>query len=333
MRRKGRQYNVQSSLSLQHKIPDTTKLSPTMHKITYRDPNITIFQSTLFQTNSTVILMDDVVLVVDPAWLPEEVLAIRQYVESVRGNRMLFLLFTHSDYDHIIGYKAFNPDKVFMSKAMEENPKKEEAIEQALDFDEKFYVDRPYPIEYPEGNFLVFRDGVQYRYGQTKMTFYLAPGHTADSMMVIIWQLGLCLAGDYLSNIEFPFIGNSSIDYVQTLDKLPRIHDRNWFTRLIPGHGDPALSINDWLKRRTDGLTYIMNLRESIATGIPFDEAALWSRYKYPRFQQKYHLDNMALMTREFEQGLWTWDPDATFDIPSTPGGETDQVKIIEDEE
>ncbi len=284
-----------------------------MSKIIYRDPNITIFQSALFQTNSTVIITDDLVMVVDPAWLPEEVLEIRRYTDSIRGTRPLFLLFTHSDYDHIIGYRAFEPEKVFISEAFANNPAKEDIVEQILDFDEGYYIERPYPIEYPVGNFLIFRDGVQFRHGQTKMTFYLTPGHTADSMMVVVWQLGLCIAGDYLSNIEFPFIYNSSIAYEQTLEKLTYIHDKNWFTRLIPGHGSPCLSISEWLRRRTEGLAYIFALRESIHYGIPFDEESLFERYKFPRLQAKFHYDNIELMRREYEQKLWTWNPDKTF--------------------
>lgn len=280
-----------------------------MNNIIYRDPNVTVFQSVLFKTNTTVVLTDEVVLVFDPCWLPQEVMDIRHYVDSIKGDRQLYLLFTHSDYDHIIGFKAFEPDKIFTSKAMAENPDWEKAIEQAKDFDHQYYIDRPYPIEYPKGDFTVYRDGVQYRNGNTKMTFYLTPGHTADSMMVVVWQLGLCISGDYLCNVEFPYIYHSSVDYLKSLDKLPHIHDRNWFTRLIPGHGDPALTIGDWLRRRTESLAYIYAVRESIAAGATFDEEALWARYKYPRLQRKYHLDNVALMTREYEQGLWVWDP------------------------
>lgn len=294
-----------------------------MSKILFRDPHITIFQSALFQTNSTVVKTDDVILVVDPAWLPDEVIKIREYVDSIRTTQSLFLIFTHSDYDHIIGYKAFKPDKVFMSEAMASNPQKEAIVEQLIEFDQRFYIKRNYPLEYPEGDFMVYRDGVQYRHGNTKMAFYLTPGHTADSMMVVVWQLGLCIAGDYLSNVEFPFIDYSSIAYEQTLEKLPRIHDRNWFTRLIPGHGDPALTIADWLQRRTESLAYIYALRESIATGIPFDANSLWSRYHFPLYQLKIHEDNMIRMRQEFEQGLWTWDPDFMLDQPMhVPSGE-----------
>lgn len=295
-----------------------------MSKIIFRDPNVTIFQSALFQTNSTVVRTEDVVLVVDPAWLPEEVANIRHYVESIREDRSLFLIFTHSDFDHIIGFKAFKADKVFMSDAMANNPQKEAVLSQMNEFDQQYYIKRPYPLEYPEGDFMVYRDGVQYRHNNTKMAFYLTPGHTSDSMMVVVWQLGLCIAGDYLSDIEFPFIYHSSIDYEQTLHKLPRIHDRNWFTRLIPGHGNPSLSITDWLQRRTESLAYLYAVRESIATEVPFDTDSLWKRYEFPHLQIKYHEQNVALMRREFEQGLWTWDPEAlSFDLPGhVPSGE-----------
>lgn len=300
-----------------------------MSKILFRDPNVTIFQSALFQTNSTVIRTDDVVLVVDPAWLPEEVIRIREYVDSIREDRAVFLIFTHSDFDHVIGYRAFhNVDKVFMSEAMADNPNKEAVVEQMREFDQRHYIKRSYPLEYPEADFKVYRDGVQYRHQSTKMAFYLTPGHTADSMMLVVWQLGLCLAGDYLSNIEFPFIDYNSVAYEQTLEKLPRIHDRNWFTRLIPGHGDPALTIADWLKRRTESLAYIYALRESIATDTPFDANSLWSRYHFPLLQLKYHEDNIARMRREYEEGLWTWNPDIVLEIPdNVPSGEVPRDK------
>jgi hydroxyacylglutathione hydrolase len=281
-----------------------------MNSIIYRDPHITVFQSTLFQTNSTVVQTDDLVLVVDPAWLPEEVKNIRRYTDDIRGNKPVYMVITHGDYDHIIGYKAFEPDKVFIPKAMADRTDKDVVLQQILDFDQQYYIRRPYPIEFPDAEFKVFRDGVQYRSGDTKMAFYLTPGHTADSMMVVVWQLGLCIAGDYLSDVEFPLIEHSSVEYINTLEKLPHIHDRNWFTRLIPGHGTPALTLNEWLQRRTESLSYIYALRETVATGAPFNEDLLWSKYKYPKVQKGFHEANLALLQKEYAQGLWTWNPE-----------------------
>ncbi len=297
-----------------------------MSKILYRDPHITVFQSALYQTNTTVVRTDDLMIVVDPAWLPDEVAVIRQYVDTFREGRALFLIFTHSDFDHIIGAGAFKPDKVFATELMADHPAKADILEQIVDFDQRYYIRRTYPLEYPNVDFKVYRDGVQYRHEGTKLSFYLAPGHTADSMMVIVWQLGLCIAGDYLSNVEFPIIQHSSVEYVNTLEKLPRIHDRNWFTRLIPGHGDPALTITDWLRRRTEGLAYIYAIRESVATGRPFDTDSLWERYQFPRQQIKDHEANLAVVRREFEESLWNWDPDNLPTLPEpVPLGETNQ--------
>jgi hydroxyacylglutathione hydrolase len=281
-----------------------------MSQIIYRDPYVTVFQSVLYQTNSIVVRMEEAIVVIDPGCLPHEVMAIKSYVDTIREQRLLYLVFTHSDYDHIIGFGAFEPDKVFMSKVMDEGVDKEKALQTCLDFDQKHYLQRPYAIKYPVGDFLVYRDGAQFRQGSARMSFYNAPGHTADGIVLIIWHLGLCLSGDYLSDIEFPFIGHSSSDYIETLDKLIKVHDKNWFTRLIPGHGSPALSISDWLRRRTESLAYIYALRETIATGVVFDEKSLWTKYKYPLSQQQRHLDNIALMTREFEEGSWIWNPE-----------------------
>jgi hypothetical protein len=49
-------------------------------------------------------------------------------------------------------------------------------------------------------------------------------------------------------------------------------------------------------------------VRESIATGVPFDEDTLWERYEFKRLQKKYHDDNVRLMTSEYEAGLWVWE-------------------------
>ncbi len=272
-------------------------------KIIYRDPAVTVFQSALFQTNSTVVQTADMVLVVDPNWLPDEVLEIRQFVENVRAGRPVWLLFTHSDYDHVIGFGAFPGAKVICSRAMLQNPAKAEILQQIHQFDHDYYVNRPYPVIFPEkADFEVFRDATLFKLGGTKMTFYLAPGHTADGIVCVIWHLGLCIAGDYLSNIEFPFIYHSSFEYEKTLEKFAKIHDKTWFVRLVPGHGDLSPSIQDWLERRNDGLAYIYAMRESIRTGKAFDIDFLLKKYPFPLLQRKFHEKNVELMQREFAE-------------------------------
>lgn len=248
-------------------------------------------------------------MVVDPCLLPEEVLEIKQFVEHIQRDRPLILAFTHSDFDHIIGYKAFKPDKVITSAYMDSNPNKQAVIEEAECFDQRYYIARSYPLEYPEATFKVYQDEAYYRHGGTRMAFYLAPGHTSDGLFIIVWQLGLCIVGDYLSNLEFPLINFSSEAYIHTLEKLQAIHDRNWFTRIVPGHGRVISDMGEWIRRRNEHLAYIYALRESIATGIPFDEDSLWYRYNFQLELKELHRKNMAFMTEEYREGKWTYDP------------------------
>ena len=97
-------------------------------QITDLRKDIRVFTSSIYQTNSTVIKAPNAVFVVDPCWLPHEVMAIRDYVDEIRGNRQIYLIFTHSDYDHIIGYGAFPGAKVIASKAFSRKVDKEKDV-------------------------------------------------------------------------------------------------------------------------------------------------------------------------------------------------------------
>lgn len=70
------------------------------------------------------------------------------------------------------------------------------------------------------------KDGEQLKIGSTTLNFYEAKGHTDVGIFTIIEPLGVWIAGDYFSNIEFPFIYSSSKDYIQTLEK-----NRNHFNK------------------------------------------------------------------------------------------------------
>ncbi|MEL6866224.1 MAG: MBL fold metallo-hydrolase, partial [Bacteroidota bacterium] len=74
--------------------------------IQYQSPLLCIFESALYRTTSTIIHTEDCILIVDPNWLPQEVAILQNYVEQLPQNLPQYLLFTHSDYDHIIAYHA-----------------------------------------------------------------------------------------------------------------------------------------------------------------------------------------------------------------------------------
>ena len=117
--------------------------------IQYQDSSLCVFESALFRTTSTVLEMPDLILVVDPTWLPEEVQAIQDFVFSKKANRPIYLLFTHSDYDHILGYGAFPEATIIATTAFNTNPGKQEILAQIRKFDDEYYIQRSYKINYP----------------------------------------------------------------------------------------------------------------------------------------------------------------------------------------
>ena len=89
--------------------------------IRFQHDDLLLFESALFRTTTTLFYNEDLLLLVDPNWLPGEVAEIRHWVQQLRGTRALYLLFTHSDYDHIIAYPSPIPWWMYRSKPMGSN--------------------------------------------------------------------------------------------------------------------------------------------------------------------------------------------------------------------
>jgi len=269
--------------------------------IVWKDESTTLFRSALYETISTVVITDDCVIVVDPCWLPDEVEEIKKYVEVNRQNRPLYLLFTHSDYDHIIGYQAFPEAKVIASDAFQRKSCKDKAaiIEQIKAFDDEYYVTRNYETVYPEVDFTIEGDGTIIRIGETKLTFFQAPGHNDDGMFTFIHPLGILIAGDYFSDIEFPYIYVSSYEYEKTILKLDGILAEYPVKLLVTGHGNATRSCSEMKKRQEDSLNYIYKMRQFVLEKNQAEINQLISGCKFPRNMKKFHNNNQLLFEKE----------------------------------
>ncbi len=275
--------------------------------IQFQSPYLTVFQSALYQTTSTVIHIPDLTLVVDPNWLPDEIREIRACAMKAGNAKPLYLLFTHSDYDHILGWGAFPEAKVIASQAFVQNPEKQELIEQILKWDDDYYVARDYPIRYPEVDIEVTHEGQILEIGNTRLTFYLAPGHNPDGIFTLVEMGGetanvapaVWLAGDYLCDVEFPYIYHSVQAYEETLAKTDLILEKHDIRLLVPGHGLITENVAEMIKRKEEALDYIRQLRSCVVINQPFDEGKLWERYRFRRSMQKFHDENIELMKKE----------------------------------
>lgn len=267
-----------------------------MIQLTHRQ--FTVFQSVLYQTTSVVVQTNDAVIVVDPNLLPNEVETIRQFVEKVSGEKAVYLIFTHSDWDHIVGFGAFPNSTVIASHQFANNDNKQSTLEQWSAFDDEYYVDRPYKIEYPIVDIEVVEDGQTLMIGQTKLTFYLANGHTSDGIFTIIEPVGIWIAGDYLSDVEFPFIYDHSVRYVETLQKTDDILNAHNVTCLIPGHGRVTSEVEEIIQRKERSLHYIQQLKTLVQQGK--ESVHLIENYRYKKSLKTCHEENIQQIKREF---------------------------------
>lgn len=268
--------------------------------IQFQHPHITVFESALFRTTATVVETPDLILVCDPNLLPGEIKAIQKHVKNIRGGRPLYLLFTHSDWDHIAGYRAFEGATAIASEAFAKNPAPEKALADIRKFDDEYYIHRPYPIEYPQVDVVVRSEGQTLEVGDTRLVFHLSPGHTPDGIFTLVEPYGVWLAGDYLSNMEFPFVYHSFKEYLHTLETASKILDRHHVRLLVPGHGDSTTDKGEMRARIGDSEQYLRRVARAVQNQMAFDEEELLSRYAFPGLLRKYHQENLDLAKKEF---------------------------------
>lgn len=236
----------------------------TCMKIQYQNNDVIVFESALYRTTSSLIILNNAILIVDPNWLPEEISFISNFIKQNYFDHKQYLLFTHSDYDHIIGYGAFPEATVIASTFFSSNPKKDSIIKQIEDFDHEYYIKRDYPITYPNVDIEVVNDENVVNIEGTDLIFYHAHGHVRDGLFIIIPIKKCWIAGDYLSNIEIPFIDHDYEEYLKTMQKASQLWTNHQeLDLLIVGHGDVATNRAEIEHRILLDTTYLNALGNS----------------------------------------------------------------------
>jgi hydroxyacylglutathione hydrolase len=268
------------------------------HQLT--SSHLTIFESELFRTTSTCVITDDYLLIVDPNWLPSEVAYIRQFTELHGKDRSKYLLLTHSDYDHIIGYGAFPGFMTIASQRFIDNPEADKQLQQTIAWDDEYYVQRDYPLCYPAIDYPINGEGQGMKIGNDDYVFYQAPGHNYDGLLTFNRSRGILIIGDYLSNIEFPYVYHSFADYRTTLNTLEAIIHSGEVKVLITGHGNHTTDRVEMERRVADSRAYLDGVELAVRSGTDFDFECLVARYDFPRIMGAFHGKNVLLAGVEF---------------------------------
>ncbi len=220
--------------------------------------NVYWFQSEVYAlVTAGVVAGPQWAIVIDTLALPEETLAIRDFVEHEIGVQVRYVINTHYHADHTWG-NCFFPGATIISHALCRDLLAERAVP-ALEIARKTNpVFRQTKIVLPH---LTFDEGVlTLRVGKKNLTIMPAPGHSADGIAVLIEEDRVLFAGDAF--MPLPYIVDGKADEIAaTIKKIGRMGLEN----IIQGHGDIILrgEIEAAVK---ENLNYLANIHKVAKT-------------------------------------------------------------------
>jgi glyoxylase-like metal-dependent hydrolase (beta-lactamase superfamily II) len=223
---------------------------------------------------------------IDSPVLPEELELLPALFDQAGFPQPQGLLATHADWDHLLAPLAF-PDATLgcaESTAARLRAEPGAAQRQLRRFDEQLLIERrPLSLGAVQPLAVPGRCAI----GENELELHPTSGHTADGMAVWIGWARVLVAGDHLSPVELPGLGEGEgmLDaYLATLARLQPLVERA--EHVVPGHG-PVLEREAALRVLDDDLAYLHALRERGA------DAELPERRR-GKVQRELHAQNVA---------------------------------------
>jgi glyoxylase-like metal-dependent hydrolase (beta-lactamase superfamily II) len=259
--------------------------------------DVIVVTSQLFQAHCTIVrapveAAEAEVFAIDSPVLPEELELLPSLIEQARFPQPHGLLATHADFDHVLGPLAFPGAALGCAESSAARLNAEPGAAQRMlrRFDEELHIERPRPLSL--GSVQALAVPGRCDIGDAELELHPATGHTADGMAMWIDWAGVLVAGDYLSAIELPVLGErkaadegAMLDaYLATLERLRPLVELA--EHIVPGHG-PVNDRATALRVLDEDLAYLCDLRERGA------DAELPERRR-SQVQRELHAQNAA---------------------------------------
>jgi glyoxylase-like metal-dependent hydrolase (beta-lactamase superfamily II) len=199
-------------------------------------PDALVVTSAFWQTNAIALRSGEEAMLIDSPYLPNELDALPGVLAGA-GFEPDGLLATHADFDHLLGRIAYPGMTLGLCESSVERLHRTpgEAQRALRQYDDEFYVIRTAPLALGQVQGLPVPGSVEI--GDRELELHPAEGHTEDGMAIFDRQQGLPMVGDYLSDVEIPWIHGSLADYRATLARLAPLVEQA--TTVVPGHGAP----------------------------------------------------------------------------------------------
>jgi hydroxyacylglutathione hydrolase len=233
--------------------------------VTRLEDGVLVFQSELWATNSVLVPAVDACLVCDPSIFPNEIEEIRTATDR---SSQLYLLVTHSDFDHVCGLPAF-ADATVIAGATTASAISDGTAARKLEEAEREWgagwggslrtdvVAGPEPLSCG---------------GVTTVAVDCA-GHSGDGSAFVVCERGLMLPGDYLSAVCHPIVLASVEASVAANERLLQAVDDHAIVTVVPGHG-PALDRRQAMQIAGEDIEYLRTLQAAAAEAVNSDADA-----------------------------------------------------------
>lgn len=228
--------------------------------------NVYSFQSEVYaQVNAGAVIGPNWAVLIDTLALPEESLAIRDFIEQELNVPVRYIVNTHGHADHAWG-NCFFPGAVIIGHPLCRQyleTKGRSSLEETKRNNLSF---RNVKLVLPQ---LTFDDGeLNLRVGKKTLTLFPLPGHSPDNLAVLVEEDKVLFAGDTAMPLPYLIDGDAD-DTVASFKKISKLGLEN----IVQGHGDIILrgEIDNYIK---ENLAYISNVRKVIRKA---------NRRKYPQ--------------------------------------------------
>jgi len=218
--------------------------------------NVFWFQSEIYaQVTAGVIIGPQWGVVIDTLALPDETLAMREFIEEELKVPVRYVINTHHHADHSWGNCFFPGATIiahtFCRKAMSERSTA------ALDAAKKQNpIFKQIKLVYPH---LTFDQGeLTLRVGKKNLILFPTPGHSIDGISILVEEDRVLFAGDAF--LPLPFVVDGDLEELgNSIRRIGKMGLEN----IIQGHGDIILrgEIDDAVK---ENLAYLSAIRKAV---------------------------------------------------------------------
>ena len=220
--------------------------------------NVYWFQSEVYaQVTAGAITGPQWAVVIDTLALPEETIEMRNYIEEQLGVPVRYVINTHYHADHSWGNCFFPGATIISHKLCRELIQERGQI--SLDASKKQNpIFKQVKLVLPH---LTFGEGtLSLRVGKKTLVMQSAPGHSIDSISVLIEEDRVLFAGDAFMSLPY-FVDGNPDELSATIKRIGKMGLEN----IIQGHGDIILR-GEIEEATRENLSYITAVRKAVRT-------------------------------------------------------------------